>query len=104
PHAASAKTIIIAAPQQTRTTREYRPMSNSVQFVDCRWQLGSPDRGRELYLAGHIPGASFLDVDEDLSDLTVRDAGRHPLPTAEKFAAAAGRAGIGQGVYVVAYG
>jgi thiosulfate/3-mercaptopyruvate sulfurtransferase len=74
------------------------------QFVDCRWELGDPSRGRESYRAGHIPGASFLDVDEDLSDLSVADAGRHPLPSAERFAAAAGRAGIGNGVFVVAYG
>jgi thiosulfate/3-mercaptopyruvate sulfurtransferase len=75
-----------------------------VQFVDCRWELGVPGRGRELYLGGHIPGASFLDVDEDLSDLSVTGAGRHPLPSAERFAVAAGRAGIGSGVLVVAYG
>ncbi len=74
------------------------------QFVDCRWELGSPGRGRELYLAAHIPGASFLDVDEDLSDRSVPDAGRHPLPSAERFAAAASRAGIGSGTFVVAYG
>ncbi len=74
------------------------------QFVDCRWELGSPARGRELYLAGHVPGASFLDVDEDLSDLSVTGQGRHPLPAVERFAAAAGRAGIGDGVFVVAYG
>src|SRR6266480_7376546 len=74
------------------------------QFVDCRWELGNPERGRELYLAGHTPRASFLDVDEDLSDLSIENAGRHPLPSAERFAAAAGRAGIGEGVYVVAYG
>ena len=74
------------------------------RFVDCRWELGNPARGRELYLAGHVPGASFLDVDADLSDLSLPDAGRHPLPSAEKFAEAAGRAGIGDGVYVVAYG
>jgi thiosulfate/3-mercaptopyruvate sulfurtransferase len=74
------------------------------QFVDCRWDLGDRNAGRELYRAGHIPGASFLDLDADLSDLAVPDAGRHPLPSAERFAAAAGRAGIGQGVHVVAYG
>ena len=74
------------------------------QFVDCRWELGNPERGRELYQAGHIPGASFLDVDRDLSDLSVKDQGRHPLPSPEKFAAAACRAGIGTGVFVVAYG
>ena len=74
------------------------------QFVDCRWELGAPARGRELYLAGHVPGASFLDVDADLSDLSVPAQGRHPLPAAEPFAAAASRAGIGPGVFVVAYG
>ena len=73
------------------------------QFVDCRWELGNPERGRELYLAGHIPGASFLDVDSDLS-APAGSRGRHPLPLADDFARAAGRAGIGSGVFVVAYG
>ena len=73
------------------------------QFVDCRWELGSPGRGHELYLAGHIPGASFLDVDEDLAG-PPGQGGRHPLPSAEGFARAASRAGIGDGVFVVAYG
>ena len=72
--------------------------------MDCRWELGSPERGRELYLAGHVPGASFLDVDADLSDLSIPEAGRHPLPSAERFAGAAGRAGIRAGVFVVPYG
>jgi thiosulfate/3-mercaptopyruvate sulfurtransferase len=75
-----------------------------VQFVDCRWELTEPERGFELYRAGHIPGASFLSVDDDLSDLSVRGAGRHPLPSARGFAAAASRAGIEEGVLVVAYG
>jgi thiosulfate/3-mercaptopyruvate sulfurtransferase len=74
------------------------------QFVDCRWELGNPVAGRELYRVGHIPGASFLDVDQDLSDLSVPGEGRHPLPAAERFAAAASRAGIAEGVFVVAYG
>jgi len=71
--------------------------------VDCRWELGVHGRGRELYLAGHIPGASFLDVDEDLSS-PAGPNGRHPLPTEEDFALAASRAGIGDDVFVVAYG
>jgi thiosulfate/3-mercaptopyruvate sulfurtransferase len=73
------------------------------QFVDCRWELGSPGRGHELYVAGHVPGASFLDVDTDLSSAPGK-RGRHPLPEPDQFARAAARAGIGAGVFVVAYG
>jgi thiosulfate/3-mercaptopyruvate sulfurtransferase len=73
------------------------------QFVDCRWELGDADRGRRLYDAGHIPGASFLDVERDLS-APAGPGGRHPLPSGDRFAAAAGRAGIGAGIFVVAYG
>jgi thiosulfate/3-mercaptopyruvate sulfurtransferase len=74
------------------------------RFVDCRWELDDADAGRRMYLAGHVPGASFLDVDQELSDLSIQDAGRHPLPSPQRFAAAAGRAGIEAGVFVVAYG
>ena len=73
------------------------------QFVDCTYVLGQPDAGREQYLRSHIPGASFLGLDDELSDPSIRDQGRHPLPDAERFAEAVGRAGIGAGVFVVAY-
>jgi thiosulfate/3-mercaptopyruvate sulfurtransferase len=73
------------------------------QFVDCRWELGNPGRGCELYLEGHIPGASFLDVETQLSAPPSTPGGRHPLPAGDDFARAAGAAGIGPGVFVVAY-
>ncbi|MGH3062398.1 MAG: sulfurtransferase, partial [Gaiellaceae bacterium] len=73
------------------------------RFVDCRWELGNPARGRELYLEGHVPGASFLDVERELSAPPSTPGGRHPLPAADDFARAAGAAGIGPGVFVVAY-
>ena len=73
------------------------------QFVDCRWSLNDPNWGRAQYLASHIPGASFLDVEQELS-APPGPGGRHPLPEAADFAQAAGRAGIGSGVFVVAYG
>ncbi len=72
-------------------------------FVDCRWDIGDPKAGRRGYLEAHIPGAAFLDVERDLSAPAGR-GGRHPLPTDEQFAAAASRAGISSGVFVVAYG
>ena len=55
------------------------PVRTEHQFVDCRWELGNPGRGRELYFAGHIPGASFLDVDGDLA-APAGPGGRHALP------------------------
>jgi thiosulfate/3-mercaptopyruvate sulfurtransferase len=74
-----------------------------VVVVDCRWKLGDPDAGERLYADGHIPGASFLDVDRDLAapagDGT---SGRHPLPEARAFERAARRAGISDGTAVVA--
>jgi thiosulfate/3-mercaptopyruvate sulfurtransferase len=72
-------------------------------FVDCRWSLDDPQSGRDQYLAGHIPGAVFLDVERDLAAPAGR-GGRHPLPDAQAFAEAAGAAGIGPGLFVVAYG
>jgi thiosulfate/3-mercaptopyruvate sulfurtransferase len=73
-----------------------------VVVVDCRWKLGEPGAGRAAWLAGHIPGAAHLDVDSDLS-APPGPRGRHPLPSAEDFQAAARRAGIRDGVPVVAY-
>jgi thiosulfate/3-mercaptopyruvate sulfurtransferase len=73
------------------------------QFVDCAWELTDRAAGRALYERAHVPGASHVDLDTELSDLSVPDAGRHPLPSAEAFAEAAGRAGIGADVFVVAY-
>ncbi len=74
------------------------------RFVDCRFDLSDPNAGERLYLDGHVPGAAFMSLDRDLSDMSrAPAAGRHPLPAAEAFAASASRAGIGRGVFVVAY-
>jgi thiosulfate/3-mercaptopyruvate sulfurtransferase len=72
-------------------------------FIDCRWELSNPERGRELYLEGHIPGATFLDVERDLSSPAARPGGRHPLPEPAAFSQAAARAGISPETLVVAY-
>ncbi len=73
------------------------------RFVDCRFDLADHGAGRRLYLESHVPGAVFLDLETDLSGSS-GSGGRHPLPTAEEFAATASRAGIGEGVLAVAYG
>ncbi len=62
-------------------------------FVDCR--------PREAYLAGHVPGAAHADPELHLTGGV--GGGRHPLPSAEAFAAWAAAAGIATGTLVVGY-
>ncbi|SJN35722.1 Thiosulfate sulfurtransferase, rhodanese [Microbacterium esteraromaticum] len=75
---------------------------DDVHLLDVRWQLGRDD-GREQYLAGHIPGAVFVDVESDLTRHGEPHEGRHPLPDHDALAAAAQRWGIRQGASVVVY-
>ena len=37
-----------------------------LRIVDCRFSLDLPAAGRAAYTAGHIPGASYASLDEDL--------------------------------------
>jgi thiosulfate/3-mercaptopyruvate sulfurtransferase len=57
------------------------------RVFDCRHDLMKPGWGRESYLRGHIPGARFASMDEDLSAPKSGTNGRHPLPAAETFIA-----------------
>ena len=75
----------------------------TVRPVDVRWYLTEPGRGRAEYQQGHIPGAAYMDIDGDLAAPPGQGPGRHPLPAATTFAAAASRAGIGDETHVVAY-
>ena len=72
--------------------------------ADVRWRLGAPEAGRMSYGEGHIPGAVFVDLDEDLSaGPGDGKRGRHPLPASAAFAAAMSGRGIGDDHVVVAY-
>ncbi len=76
----------------------------NIRIVDVRWYLFEKDKnGRTEYLDGHIPGAVFMNLNTDLAAPVGEGPGRHPLPSAETFAAAASRAGIGPEVHVIAY-
>ncbi len=60
--------------------------------------------GREDFEKGHIPGAQFVDLQADLSDNSGRYGKlRFMLPSAEAFAAAMGRFGVGDSSRVVLY-
>ena len=74
-----------------------------MRVVDCRFELGQPDAGRALYLKGHIPGALYAHLDEDLSGPRTPWSGRHPLPDPAVLGAVFSRLGIDAEVQVVAY-
>ena len=71
--------------------------------VDCRFTLTDPPAGRAAYERGHIPGARYAHLDDDLARQPRASEGRHPLPDRERFTATLGRWGIGRGDAVVAY-
>ncbi|WP_017298587.1 sulfurtransferase [Nodosilinea nodulosa] len=56
-----------------------------VIVVDCRFALSDPHQGRQQYAAGHIPGAWYLDLNQDLSSPVQAHGGRHPLPDLDGF-------------------
>lgn len=71
--------------------------------VDCRFALGQPASGRNAYREGHIPGAVYVDLEQDVSGPKQAHGGRHPLPDLAEFARKLGQAGIDEQVTVVAY-
>ncbi len=70
-------------------------------LLDVRWRLGGPP-GIEGYRAGHLPGAVFADLDNELAGPPGQD-GRHPLPDQPVFEAAMRAAGVCDGGPVVVY-
>ena len=75
---------------------------DDIVLCDVRWYLDGRS-GHDAYLDGHIAGAIWVNLDEHLSAHGAPGLGRHPLPTAESFAASLGSLGIGPDDPVVAY-
>ncbi|MFA9445495.1 sulfurtransferase [Egicoccus sp. AB-alg6-2] len=73
-----------------------------VVLADVRWALDG-SQGRDDYLAGHLPGAVFVDLPGVLCGPGEATDGRNPLPAPDAFAEALGRLGIGDDTVVVAY-
>jgi thiosulfate/3-mercaptopyruvate sulfurtransferase len=72
-------------------------------IVDCRSKLDDLAWGAREHAASHIPGASYADLNHDLSGPRSGTNGRHPLPDPQALAQTFGRLGISAGVQVVAY-
>jgi thiosulfate/3-mercaptopyruvate sulfurtransferase len=72
-----------------------------VVVVDVSWHMPATKRsGREEYLASHIPGARFLDIDA-VADTT--NPAPHMLPSAQEFGSAMEALGIGRNDRIVVY-
>lgn len=74
-----------------------------VVVADCRFDLNHPEKGRDDWLAAHIPSAAYAHLDDDLSSPVGPDSGRHPLPDARSFARFLSSLGWTPGIPLVAY-
>jgi thiosulfate/3-mercaptopyruvate sulfurtransferase len=71
--------------------------------IDVRHDLMNVEAGRRAYDAGHIPGAVFAHIDDDLSGAKTGRNGRHPLPRREDLVRALRRWGVDDDTQIVAY-
>jgi thiosulfate/3-mercaptopyruvate sulfurtransferase len=84
------------------TTAEQLLGDPDAVLLDVRWALGS-DTGHDDYLAGHLPGAVFVDLNTELAAPPSAAEGRHPLPSLQALQSAARRWGVSNGSRVVVY-
>lgn len=80
--------------------------NSQIIIIDCRFSLADPDLGRQLYEISHIPGAYYLDLNQDLSSPVGQHGGRHPLPDPSQLAEKLSRIGLRsepEATWVVAY-
>ena len=62
-----------------------------------------PRKASATTQTAHIPGAFYANLDRDLSDLTLKGLGRHPLPSDATLSAAFSRWNLTPETHVVAY-
>jgi thiosulfate/3-mercaptopyruvate sulfurtransferase len=94
---------VIQVAELRRRLDNVAPGLAALSVIDCRFDLAKPTAGRLQYLAGHIPGARYADLNEDLAAPITPQSGRHPLPQPLQFAATLARLGIERATQVVAY-
>lgn len=80
-----------------------KEQSASIRFVDCRFHLQHPQKGKQEYEHSHIPGAIYMDLEKDLSSPIQDTGGRHPLPSLIDFQTVIQNAGLKQNDIIVAY-
>ena len=72
-------------------------------IFDCRFTLKNPESGRQSYEKGHIPGARYAHLNDDLSGEITSTSGRHPLPDPILLTQKLGAWGVNNNTQVVVY-
>ena len=93
----------MASPLISPTAMAERLGDSALVVVDCRFVLTDPGSGHAAYTRGHIPGARYAHLDNDLARIPGSADGRHPLPRVEDFSATLGAWGISNASNVVVY-
>jgi thiosulfate/3-mercaptopyruvate sulfurtransferase len=92
-------TTLISAPQ----LRELLAAGTPPVILDTSFDLADTSAGERSHRDGHLPGARYAHLDDDLSAPKTGRNGRHPLPAREAFAETVGRWGIAPDTQVVVY-
>jgi thiosulfate/3-mercaptopyruvate sulfurtransferase len=80
---------------------ELQATQGFVTLLDVRYVMGGPP-GADEFAKGHIPGATYVDVDAELA-APPGAGGRHPLPEPHHFVTAMRRHGVRNDRPVVVY-
>src|SRR3982751_1809720 len=72
-------------------------------IADCRFDIANLSWGEAEYKAAHVPGASYLHLERDLSGSISAGSGRHPLPDPGTFASRLSALGVGADTQLIAY-
>ena len=72
-------------------------------IFDCRFTLSNTGAGAAAYRQGHIPGARYVHLDDDMSSVVTPTSGRHPLPDVKLFSEKLSRWGVDSSKQVVVY-
>ncbi len=104
---------LLISPEELRSLQH---RGAALMVFDCTFDLANTAAGEEQYRRAHIPGAVYADLDKALSDKGVIDpdgrhhphpdaasAGRHPLPSREKFAMWLSSVGFANHMQAVVY-
>lgn len=70
---------------------------------DCRFSLADSEAGGKAYRHGHLPGARYAHLNDDLSSPVKSYTGRHPLPDFAQLADKLGAWGVNNRSQVVVY-